>query len=220
MNYTWPDGGNTPFAGGKGSALEGGFRVPAILRWPGKVQAGKVENGLISGLDWFPTMAAAAGNTSITHELLNGKQIGDQSFKVHLDGYDQTPLITGTGPSARHEIFYFTESTLSAIRIDDYKYRFTDQPNGWLGATVRVDWPILTNLRLDPFERMGMPTGANGSLAFYNWFWYEIWRFEFVNEYVSKLVQTMIDYPPMQLGANHGFDAIKAQIKKAMSGSH
>jgi arylsulfatase len=165
-------------------------------------------------------MAAAAGNTSITHELLNGKQIGDQSFKVHLDGYDQTPLITGTGPSARHEIFYFTESTLSAIRIDDYKYRFTDQPNGWLGATVRVDWPILTNLRLDPFERMGMPTGANGSLAFYNWFWYEIWRFEFVNEYVSKLVQTMIDYPPMQLGANHGFDAIKAQIKKAMSGSH
>jgi arylsulfatase len=200
--------------------LEGGFRVPAILRWPGKVQAGKVENGLISGLDWFPTMAAAAGHTSITNELLNGKQIGEQNFKVHLDGYDQTPLITGTGPSNRHEIYYFTESTLSAIRIDDYKYRFTDQPNGWLGATVKVDWPILTNLRLDPFERMGMPAGANGSLAFYNWFWYEIWRFEFVNEYVSKLAQTVIDYPPMQPRVNHGFDGIKAQIQKAKSGSH
>lgn len=217
MNYTWPDGGNTPFAGGKGSALEGGFRVPAILRWPGKVQPGKVENGLISGLDWFPTMAAAAGNTNITQELLKGKQLGEQSFKVHLDGYDQTPLITGTGPSTRHEIYYFTESTLSAIRINDYKYRFTDQPNSWLGATVKVDWPILTNLRLDPFERMGMPAGANGSLAFYNWFWYEIWRFEFVNEYISKLAQSVIEYPPLQQGANLGLDAIKAQIQKAKS---
>ena len=79
-------------------------------------------------------------------------------------------LITGKGPSKRHEIFYFTESTLGAVRIDDYKYRFTDQPNGWLGATEKVDWPILVNLRLDPFERTGMPNGKSGSLAFYNWY--------------------------------------------------
>jgi len=218
MNYTWPDGGNTPFAGGKGSALEGGFRVPAILRWPGKVQPGKVENGLISGLDWFPTLVTAAGNPSITNELLKGKQIGDQSFKVHLDGYDQTPLLTGVGPSTRHEIYYFTENTLSAIRINDYKYRFTDQPNGWLGATVKVDWPIVTNLRLDPFERMGMPAGANGSLAFYNWFWYEIWRFEFVDQAINQLAQTLVDYPPMQNAGNIGLETIRTQIQKARGG--
>jgi arylsulfatase len=215
MNFTWPDGGNTPFAGGKGSALEGGFRVPAILRWPGKVQAGKVENGLFSGLDWFPTFTTAAGNPNITKELLKGKNIGGQSFKVHLDGYDQTALITGKGPSNRREIFYFTESTLAAVRINDYKYRFTDQPNGWLGATVRVDWPILTNLRLDPFERMGMPTGGNGSLAFYDWFWYEIWRFVLVEQEIEKFAKTAIDFPPMQKGANEGLQAIKAQIARA-----
>lgn len=215
MNFTWPDGGNTPFAGGKGSALEGGFRVPAILRWPGKVQAGKVENGLVSGLDWFPTFTTAAGNPNIIKELLKGKNIGGESFKVHLDGYDQTALITGKGPSTRHEIFYFTENTLAAVRINDYKYRFTDQPNGWLGATVRVDWPILTNLRLDPFERMGMPAGGNGSLAYYDWFWYEIWRFVLVEQEIEKFAKTAIDFPPMQKGADMSLEAIKAQIAKA-----
>ena len=137
-NFTWPDGGETPFAGGKGTALEGGFRVPAIVSWPGKVPAGKVENGIMSGLDWFPTLVAAAGDPNIADELKAGKQLGDTTYKVHLDGYNQMDLITGKGPSTRHEIFYFTEGTLSAVRIDDYKYRFTDQPNGWLGATVKV----------------------------------------------------------------------------------
>ena len=150
-NFTWPDGGQTPFAGGKGTALEGGFRVPAIVRWPGKVPAGKVENGIISGLDWFPTFVAAAGNPNIVDELsrpasrsATGPTRSISTATTRLD------LITGKGPSKRHEIFYFTESTLSAVRIDDYKYRFTDQPDGWLGGTVKVDWPILVNLRLDP----------------------------------------------------------------------
>ena len=120
-NFTWPDGGQTPFAGGKGTGLEGGFRVPAIVRWPGKVPAGKVENGIVSGLDWFPTLVAAAGNPNIVSELLAGKKVGDQTFKVHLDGYNQLDLITGKGPSARHEIFYLTETTLAAVRIDDYQ---------------------------------------------------------------------------------------------------
>jgi len=216
-NFTWPDGGNTPFAGGKGTAMEGGFRVPALLRWPGKVPAGKVENGIFSGMDWFPTLVAAAGNPNITAELLKGKQMDGQNYKVHLDGYDQTALITGKGPSTRHEILYFTEGTLSAIRIDDYKYRFTDQPGGWLGGTVKVDWPILTNVRLDPFERMNLPNGANGSLAFYNWFAYEFWRFQFVQKEIGKLAQTAIEYPPMQKGASFNLEAVKAQIEKAIA---
>ena len=124
-------------------------------------------------------------------------------------------LITGKGPSARHEIFYFTEGTLSAVRIDDFKYRFTDQPQGWLGGTIKVDWPILTNIRSDPYERTGLPAGANGSLAYYNWFLYEFWRFQFVQQEVAKVAQTAIEFPPMQPGASFNLEAVKAQIAKA-----
>ena len=217
-NFTWPDGGQTPFAGGKGTALEGGFRVPAILRWPGKVPAGKIENGIVSGLDWFPTLVAAAGNPNIVAELQAGKEIDGQTFKVHLDGYDQTALITGQGPSARKEVFYFTESTLSAVRLDDYKYRFTDQPNGWLGGTVKVDWPIIVNLRLDPFERTGMPgSGGAGSLAFYNWFVTEFWRFVLVQQEVAASAQSFVDFPPMQKGASFNMEAVKTQIEAAIA---
>jgi arylsulfatase len=217
-NFTWPDGGQTPFAGGKGTALEGGFRVPCILRWPGKVPAGKVENGIFSGLDWFPTFLAATGDPNIVEELKKGKQLGDHNYKVHLDGYDQTDLITGKGPSKRHEIFYFTESTLGAVRIDDYKYRFTDQPNGWLGATEKVDWPILVNLRLDPFERTGMYNGKdNGSIAYYNWFAYEFWRFVFVQKEVAQAAQSVIDFPPMQKGASFNLEQLKQQLMEKIS---
>lgn len=212
-NFTWPDGGQTPFAGAKGTALEGGFRVPCILRWPGHVPAGKVENGLISGLDWFPTMLAVAGNPQITDELLQGKQLGDRTFKVHLDGYDQRDLIAGKGPSKRHEIFYFTEGTLSAVRLNDYKYRFTDQPNGWLGGTVKLDWPVITNLRLDPFER----TGLNGSLNYYNWFAYQFWRFVFVQQEVAKAAQTFVEYPPMQKGASFDMESVKRKVMEMSS---
>ncbi len=216
-NFTWPDGGQTPFAGGKGTALEGGFRVPAMVRWPGKVPAGKVENSIISGLDWFPTFVAAAGyQGDIAADLRKGKKFGDRTYKVHLDGYNQLDLITGKGPSKRSEIFYFTETTLSAVRINDYKYRFTDQPNGWLGATEKVDWPILTNLRLDPFERTGMSNGKSGSLAYYNWFVYEFWRFVFVQEVVGKYGQTFVEFPPMQKAASFNLEAVKEQIMRAI----
>ena len=216
-NFTWPDGGQTPYAGGKGTALEGGFRVPCILSWPGKVPADTVQNEIFSGLDWFPTFVAAAGNPNIAEELLKGKQLGDQTYKVHLDGYNQMDLITGKGPSARHEVFYFTEGTLSAVRINDYKYRFTDQPNGWLGATLKVDWPILVNLRLDPFERTGMYNGKDsGSIAYYNWFAYEFWRFIFVQQEVGRYAQTFLEYPPMQKGASFNLEALKAELEKKM----
>ncbi|HEY9720333.1 MAG TPA: arylsulfatase [Trichormus sp.] len=216
-NFTWPDGGQTPFAGGKGTALEGGFRVPCIVRWPGKVPAGKVENSIMSGLDWFPTFVAAAGDPNLTDELRAGKQFGDRSYKVCLDGYNQMDLITGNGPSKRHEIFYFTEGTLSAVRVNDYKYRFTDQPNGWLGATEKVDWPFLTNLRLDPFERTGLSNGRSGSLGYYNWFATQFWRFVFVQDVVTKAAQTFVDFPPMQKGASFNMDNIKENIQKKIN---
>jgi len=210
-NFTWPDGGQTPFAGGKGTVMEGGFRAPAMVRWPGHVPAGKVENGIISGLDWFPTFVAAAGDPDIVDELKQGKNLGDSAFKVHLDGYNQLELITGKGPSKRHEIWYFAEGALGAARIDDFKYRFIDQPSGWLGGTVKPDVPILVNLRLDPFERTGMAA----SLEYFQWFKYEFWRFVYVQQEVGKLARTAIEFPPMQKGASFNLEAVKEQILKA-----
>ncbi len=216
--FTWPDGGQTPFAQCKGTVMEGGFRVPCILRWPGHVPADSVQNGIFSGMDWFPTFVAAAGNPNITDQLLKGVTLGDRTYKNHLDGYNQMGAITGNGPSARHEIWYFGESTLGAVRIDDFKYRFIDQPDGWLGAKTHVDVPYLTNLRLDPFERTGWPVDGtkNGSQAYFDWFKYEFWRFVFVQQQVGKLARTAIEYPPMQRGASFNLDALKAELAKKM----
>ena len=217
--FTWPDGGQTPFAQSKGTVLEGGFRVPAILRWPGHVPANSVQNGIFSGLDWLPTFVAAAGNPNITEDLLKGKIIGDRTYKNHLDGYNQMAAITGKGPSARHEIFYLGESTVGAVRIDDYKYRFIDQPAGWLGEKTHPDVPYITNLRLDPFERTGWPNNGtkDGAQQYFDWFKYQFWRFVFVQQLMAKEIQTFLDYPPMQRGASFNLDALKAEMAKKMA---
>ena len=216
--FTWPDGGQTPFAQSKGTVLEGGFRVPAMIRWPGKVPADTVQNGIFSGLDWLPTFVAAAGNPNIVDELLKGKEIGGRTYKNHLDGYNQLDAITGKGPSARHEIFYLGESTVGAVRIDDYKFRFIDQPAGWLGEKTKPDVPYITNLRLDPFERTGWPNNGTkeGAQQYFDWFKYQFWRFVFVQQVMGKAIQTFIDYPPMQRGASFNLDAIKAEMAKKM----
>ncbi len=217
--FTWPDGGQTPFAQSKGTVLEGGFRVPCLLRWPGHVPADSVQNGIFSGLDWLPTFVAAAGNPNVSQELLKGKTIGDRTYRNHLDGYNQMAAITGKGPSARHEIFYLGESTVGAVRIDDYKYRFIDQPNGWLGDKTHPDVPYITNLRLDPFERTGWPNNGtkDGAQQYFDWFKYEFWRFVFVQQLMGKELQTFLDYPPMQRGASFNLDAVKAEMSKKMA---
>jgi arylsulfatase len=129
---------------------------------------------------------------------------------VHLDGFDQTDLITGKGPSKRDEIVYFAETTLGAIRIGDFKYRFIDQPGGWVGGTVKPDFPILVNLRLDPFERAGLSKSLNS----YNWYAYEFWRFVFVQQEVARIADTFLKYPPMQKGASFNLDQLKEELKK------
>ena len=217
--FTWPDGGQTPFAQSKGTVLEGGFRVPALLRWPGHVPADSVQNGIFSGMDWLPTFVDAAGDPNIADELLKGKTIGDRTYKNHLDGYDQMAAITGKGPSARHEIFYLGESTVGAVRIDDYKYRFIDQPGGWLGEKTHPDVPIITNLRLDPFERTGWPNDLTkeGSEQYFDWFKFQFWRFVLVQQLMAKEIKTFLDYPPMQRGASFNLDAVKAEMAKKMA---
>ncbi len=215
--FTWPDGGMTPFAGAKGTVLEGGMRVPMIVKWPGRVPANKVENSLMSGLDWFPTLVSAAGNPNIVEELVRGTRIGEKEYKVHLDGYDQLDLLTGKGPTKRDKIWYFAEGTLGAVRIGDWKFRFIDQPGGWLGGTTKVNWPLIGNLRLDPFERTD-PSKAPPALA--DFFAHEFWRFVFVQKEVEALGQTFADFPPMQRGASFNIDNVREQVRDAIARHH
>jgi arylsulfatase A-like enzyme len=217
--YTWPDGGTTPFAGAKGQVTEGSFRVPAMIRWPGHVKPGSVSNGILSGLDWFPTLVAAAGNPNITNELLQGKQLGDRTFKVHLDGYDQTDLITGNGPSKRHEIWYFAQTSLGAMRYDNYKYTFIVQPEGWIGPKVYPNMPILTNLLQDPFERMNWPEKgfSQGSIAYWDVFKHEMWRFQIPAKVIAEYVPSLVEYPPMQAGASFNLGDLKQKVEQAIA---
>src|SRR5216117_133191 len=217
--FTWPDGGQTPFAQSKGTVLEGGFRVPAMIRWPGHVPADSIQNGIFSGLDWLPTFLDAAGNPNITDQLLKGVKLGDRTYKNHLDGYDQMAALTGKGPSVRHEIFYLGESTIGAVRIDDYKFRFIDQPAGWVGEKTHPDIPYITNLRLDPFERTGWPNNGtkDGAQQYFDCFKFQFWRFVFVQQLMGKEIQTFLDYPPMQRGASFNLDAVKAEMATKMA---
>jgi len=218
--FSWPDGGMTPFRATKGTVFEGGFRVPAIIRWPGKVKPGTVENGIFSGLDWLPTFAAAAGNPNIKDQLLKGVKLGDRTYKNHLDGYNQMDLLTGKGPSARHEIFYFGGPHLGAVRIDDFKYQFFQQPYGWPGEKVTTDMPTMVNIRQDPFERTPSIRGETfnnlGGGYMMDFYAREFWRFVMVQQYVGKLAETALEYPPMQAPATFNLQALKAKIEEAL----
>ena len=216
--FTWPDGGMTPFKNTKGTVGEGGFRVPAIIRWPGQVKPGSVENGMISGLDWFPTLMAAAGNPNITDQLLKGVQLGDRTYKNHLDGYNQMDLITGKGPSKRHEVFYFGGASLGALRLDDFKFTFYQQPYGWPGEKVTTDMPMMVNIRQDPFERTPSIRGETlnhlGGGYMNEFYAREFWRFVMVQQYVAKLAETAVEFPPMQAPASFNLEAVKAKVEE------
>jgi arylsulfatase len=218
--FTWPDGGMTPFRATKGTVFEGGFRVPAIVRWPGHVKPGTVENGLFSGLDWFPTLVAAAGNPDITNQLLKGVKLGDRTYKNHLDGYNQMDLLCSMGPSARHELFYFGGPHLGALRIDDFKFQFYQQPFGWPGEKTTTDMPTIVNIRQDPFERTPALRGENlntlGGGYMNDFYAREFWRFVSVQQTVAKLASTAIEYPPMQSPASFNLDAIKAKVEEVI----
>ncbi|WP_310621226.1 arylsulfatase [Flexibacterium corallicola] len=150
QTITWPDGGTTPFRGSKGTTWEGGFRVPTIIRWPGHVPAGVVENGVFDATDWMPTLVAAAGGPS---DLVSQLQLGYKDYKVHLDGYNQLDLITGKGKSARNEVFLYQGNDLQAIRFQDWKAHLIIQPEGWFGPKVKLEVPQMYNLRRDPWEK-------------------------------------------------------------------
>ena len=158
--FSWPDAATTPFRSEKDSNWEGAFRVPAMIRWPGHIEPGRVSNGIVSGLDWFPTLVAAAGDPGIKDRLLTGDAVGPTTFKNHLDGYNQLDYITGkTEKSPRTEFYYFDDDgDLVGIRYDDWKVVFREQriPGGfqvWSNPLTTLRLPKLFNLRMDPYER-------------------------------------------------------------------
>ena len=158
-NDTWPDGANTPFRAQKDTNYEGAWRVPAFLRWPGKIKAGSVLNGIVSHQDMLPTLLALAGDPDVSQKLLNGYTVGDKTFKVHIDGLNQLDYITGQAKESPRDYFFYVsdDGGVMAIRVGDYKMTFEQQRattmRAWAEPFVKLRLPYITNLRRDPFER-------------------------------------------------------------------
>lgn len=212
---TWPDGGTTPFHGEKGTTWEGGMRVPQMVKWPGTIKPGTIYNDIMSQEDWMPTLLAAAGATDVKERLASneGYTANGKNWRVHLDGYNFLPYFQGKvdkGP--RDEILYFSAmGMLNAIRTNDFKLAFATE-EGAINEAVRFvpNWPVITNLRADPFER-----GYHESGMYVRWYADNMWLFVPVQEEIQEFFSTIPEYP-FQEGAalsvgNIGYDTLKAQ---------
>jgi arylsulfatase A-like enzyme len=195
----WPDGGYAPFRGEKGTTWEGGVRVPCLIKWPGKIKAGTVSNGIQSHEDLYVTLAAAAGLPNLKNELLTGKKIGNMTYKVHLDGYNNLDLWTGkTDKSARREIFYYDESDLMALRVDGYKLHIGVKHTGsWFDTKSYPSVPYIVNLLMDPLEKMTPDSEEWGYIA--KWFvGRKLWAPTAATPFLIAHLKSIQDYPPSQ----------------------
>jgi len=217
---TWPDAGVNPFRGEKNTNWEGGWRTPSMVRWPGQIEAGSVSNEIISGMDWMPTYLAAAGNSSIKEELLKGKTVGSKTFKVHLDGYNFLPYLTGkeeTGP--RQELFYFSDDgDLTALRFNDWKVTFMHQESKgtldvWSAPFVTTRIPWLYNLRRDPYE-----FATTTSNTYWDWYLDHAFLLLPAAEYVGKFIATFKEFPPRMKAASFNLGDTMDALTEA--GSH
>ena len=204
--FTWPDGGTTPFRGEKNTNWEGGYRVPALVRWPGVVKPGTEVNDIVSAEDWVTTLVAAAGEPDINAKLLQGYSVGAKTFKVHLDGYDQRGVLAGTGPGPRREFFYWTDDgDLAGLRYDQYKVAFMEQEaqglEVWMKPMIRLRAPKLFNLRSDPFERSEHEAGD-----YVRWFAEHMFVFVPAQAIVGQYLQTFRDFPPRQRPGSFSVD--------------
>jgi arylsulfatase A-like enzyme len=209
--FTWPDGGTTPFAGEKGSTWEGGFRVPSFIRWPGVIEPGTIYNDIFSHEDMMPTLLAAAGVPDVKEQLLEGYQAGDKNFKIHLDGYNMMPYFQGEVDEApRKEIFYFDAGgNLNAVRYKDWKIHFTIM-EGSINEGYRKSpsWPIVINLRADPFEV------SWHSAMYTRWYGDQMWMFVPAQALVAKFLETFKEFPPVE-GGTLSVDLIVDKMKAA-----
>jgi arylsulfatase len=212
--FTWPDGGQSPFRGEKNTNWEGGFRVPAAIRWPGVVKPGTVLNDIFAHEDMLPTLVAAAGGTDIKGQLAKGAKVGNKTFKVHLDGYDITDALAGKAQSPRRDFFYFTDDgSLVALRYDQWKMVFAEQRahgiDVWQDPFVSLRLPKLFNLRSDPFE-----TADHEAMD------YERWRVEHLfllvpaQQYVGKFLTTFREFPPRQKPGSFSVDQVMQKLQE------
>jgi arylsulfatase len=192
--FSWPDGGTTPFHGEKGTTWEGGFRVPLMVRWPGVIKSGTIYNDIISQEDWMPTLLAAAGEPHIVEKLKKGHAVNGKTFKIHADGYNFLPYFKGEvkkGP--REEIYYFSQGgELNAIRVQNWKIHFATQVgNIATGTRSTPGWPLLVNLRADPYEK-----GPNeADLGYLRWYGDNLWTFVPAQGYIKKFLTTIPEFP-------------------------
>jgi arylsulfatase A-like enzyme len=207
---SWPDGGNTPFKGEKGTTWEGGMRVPAVVRWPGVVKPDTIYNNIISLEDWAPTFLAAAGDPEVKTKLLTGLKVGDKTFKTHLDGYNFMPFFKGEQEkSPRREVFYFDDSAnLNAVRVADWKISFRVMEGNLLTSTSKApNMPIVTNLRLDPFERF-----RDESAMYFRWVGDKLWTFVPAQQIVGEFLATFKEFPPSQKSGSFSVDQVLKQL--------
>jgi arylsulfatase len=218
MVCLFPDSATTPFRGEKNTNWDGGWRVPALIRWPGTVKPGTVFTDMFAGEDWLPTLLAAAGSPGVKEELLKGKKVGEATYKVHLDGHDQTAYLAGKGPGSRKEFFYFSDDgDLLAVRYDRIKVHFMIQEakgiDVWRRPFTTLRGPIFFDLAVDPFER-----GDEGMN--YNDWWY---RRAFVavpmQAIVGRTLQSFKDFPPRQRPSSFTIDQAMEKLTQATAGS-
>lgn len=214
--FSWPDAATTPFRSEKNTNWEGAFRVPAFVRWPGKIKPGSISNDMFSGLDWFPTLVAAAGDKDMKDRLLKGAKIGDKDFKVHLDGFNQLPYLTGEQPkSARNEFYYFNDDgVLVAMRFDNWKAVFCEQrdPGGfevWANPFTCLRVPKIFNLRMDPYERADVVSDQ-----YYDWTTKNVYLTADATMRSAAFLETFVAYPPSQKPASFSIDQIRAEVDR------
>ena len=212
MKFIWPDGATSPYQGEKATTWEAGMRVPAMVKWPGVVKSDTIINDIFSHMDWLPTLLAAAGEPDIKEKLLKSHKAGNKTYKVHLDGYDQTELLKGEGPGARNEFHYITDDgDYAAFRLGPWKITFlTQECNGfdvWDCEYKAHRAPRIVNLRQDPFEFAVRP---NASWRNQEWMFRRGYIYVPAQSYVGEFVKSFIDFPPRGLPASFSVgDALK-----------
>jgi len=213
--FTWPDGGSTMFRGEKATNWEGSYRVPTLIRWPGVIKPGTVINDIASHEDMLPTLLAAAGDPNVKEELLNGSKVGNDTYKVHLDGYNLLPAFKGEGKWPRKEFLYWTDDgSIAALRYSDIKLTFLKQNahgmNVWIQPFEELRAPIITDLRSDPFER-----AEYESIGYGRYFVEHMWAIAPAMAYVGQWLQSFKDFPPRQKPGVFNLDRAMDKITKS-----
>jgi arylsulfatase A-like enzyme len=212
--FSWPDGGTTPFRGEKNTNWEGGYRVPAAIRWPGVIKPGTVSNEIYSHMDMIPTMMAAAGVPDVKERLLKGMKVGEKTFKVHLDGYNIRDSLAGKSPNPRHEFFYFNDDgSLVGLRYDQWKVVFAEQRaeglNVWQEPFVPLRLPKIFNLRSDPFER-----ADNNAVNYSEWRIERTYLLVPAQQYIGTFLSTFKEFPPSQKPGSFSLDKVLESLQR------